>query len=177
MADYLNQNGKKVAIIGSTSCIDFKVVTDVLDRNRERIKMIVSMDADGPDKFAVEWAKENGIPFITFPARWKDPITGQRDKGAGFRRARIAFKYSDAVLAFWDGESEGTAHYMEIAEQMDRKVKLIEFDLKKQQALLEQQKSQEEKAAESELGTHSLPVKSWELPATSPETNPPSETL
>lgn len=123
----LNTEGKAVAVIGSRTFADKAKLFEVLDKNKAKIKLIVSGGARGADSLAVEWATERGMPYLVFPALWKNPETGEHDRGAGFRRNRYIVQYSDIVMAFWDGKSGGTANSLEIAKQLNKPVRIIPF--------------------------------------------------
>lgn len=118
---------KKVAVVGSRSFKDKARLYDVLTKNFERIKLIVSGGAEGADSLAVEWAKDFGIPYLVFPALWRDPFTGVFNKGAGFKRNRNIVEQADVVIAFWDGVSGGTKNTIEISQQVGKPVKIINF--------------------------------------------------
>lgn len=123
----INQTGKRLAVIGSRTCTDEAFVFRVLDKNKDKIKLIVSGGAAGADSLATAWATKNGVPFLVFPAKWHDE-NGKYDRGAGFRRNRDIVQYCDMVLAFWDGVSKGTENSLQIAEQLKKPVKIIQFD-------------------------------------------------
>lgn len=118
---------KKVAVVGSRSFDDRARLYEVLGKNRDRIKLIVSGGAQGADSFATMWATDYGIPYLVFPALWRDPDTGAFDKGAGFRRNRLIVEQCEIVLAFWDGISSGTKNTLEIAKQLNKPIKIISF--------------------------------------------------
>ena len=119
---------KKVAVIGSRIFDDKKRLYDVLTKNRDRIKLIISGGAAGADTFATMWATDYGIPYLVFPALWRDPDTGEFNKGAGFKRNRKIIEQCDVVVAFMvKGGSPGTRHSIQIAEQLQKPIKIIEF--------------------------------------------------
>jgi hypothetical protein len=124
----INYKGKKVAVIGSRSFDDKDRLYKVLNKNKDKIKLIVSGGATGADSIATEWAKDYGIPYLVFPAKWRDPETGEFDRGAGFRRNHSIVRHSDVVIAFWDSVSKGTANSIEIAKQLDKPLKIILFE-------------------------------------------------
>lgn len=120
---------KKVAVIGSRSFEDKKLLYDALTKNYDRIKLIISGGARGADSLAVEWATDYGVPYLVFPALWHNPFTGEHDKGAGFRRNIQIIDQCDVVIAFWDGASRGTSHSLEIAKAKKKPVKIISFGM------------------------------------------------
>jgi hypothetical protein len=118
---------KKLAVVGSRTFDDKVRLYEILTKNYDRIKMIVSGGARGADTLAVEWATDFGIPYLVFPAAWRDPFTGAHDKGAGFRRNRYIVDNCDVVMAFWDGVSGGTAHTIKMAQEAGKPVRIIKF--------------------------------------------------
>jgi len=120
---------KRVAVVGSRTFADKAKLYEVLTKNFDRIRAIVSGGAKGADSLAVEWATDYGIPYLVFPALWRDPFTGVYNKGAGFRRNRQIVEHADVVVAFWDGESAGTAHTIEMARQLNKSLRIIKFSV------------------------------------------------
>lgn len=125
---YLNsiENGLWVAVIGSRLMQDKITVHNWLNKNKAKISVIVSGGASGPDSFAEEWAKEAGIPFVGFYAKWHAE-DGSLDRGAGFRRNHKIIANADVVVAFWDGKSSGTAHSIEMAKQQNKRTIILDF--------------------------------------------------
>ena len=119
---------KRLAVVGSRTFNDKGKLYDVLTKNYDRIKLIISGGAKGADSLAVEWAIDYGIPYLVFPALWRDPFTGVQNKGAGFKRNVLIVEQADVVMAFWDGKSAGTAHTIEMAKQRNKPVRIIKFD-------------------------------------------------
>lgn len=70
----------------------------------EDIAEVVSGTANGADLAGEAWAAECSIPLRRFPADWD-----KHGKVAGKLRNREMADYADALLAFWDGMSSGTA--------------------------------------------------------------------
>jgi len=71
---------------------------------------VVSGGARGADKLGEDWAVKHGRPIETHEANWK--ILG---KSAGYQRNAEMAITSDALVAFWDGESLETKHMIDIA--------------------------------------------------------------
>ena len=122
-----NLKSKKVAVIGSRNFTDKTRLYEVLTKNRDRIKLIVSGGAQGADTFATMWATDYGVPYLVFPALWRDPDTGEFNRGAGFKRNRKIIEQCDVVVAFHDGISKGTLNSLEIATQLGKPIKVIKF--------------------------------------------------
>ncbi len=117
---------EKVAVIGSRTCTDRKLVFDWLDKRINHIKAVVSGGAQGADSLAAEWCKHRGVPLLTYYPKWYS-MDGVYDKGAGFRRNRLIITASDRVVAFHDGVSRGTQHSMDIAKQLNKPLVVINF--------------------------------------------------
>lgn len=116
----------KIAIIGSRTFTDTKKLFDILDKNFEKIGMIVSGGAKGADELGRVYAQERGFPCLIYYPRWRS-VGGDFDRGAGFKRNYEIIKNCDIVLAFWDGVSNGTRHSLELAKQLNKKIKIVNF--------------------------------------------------
>jgi Domain of unknown function (DUF4326)/YspA, cpYpsA-related SLOG family len=137
IVDYLNNNPKKenikknLAVIGSRNFNDKDWVFRILDKNREKIKCIVSGGCkNSADEISHDWAKKTGVPILIYYAAWHDTEDGIVDKSAGFKRNYYIINESDGVLAFWDMKSRGTANSLEIAKQLGKPVKIIDITKK-----------------------------------------------
>ena len=120
----------KVAVVGSRIFNDRKRLYDVLDKNHHRIDMVISGGAKGADSLGREYAESRGLPCLIYYPRWYS-LDGEYDKAAGFKRNFLIIKACDVVLAFWDGKSKGTAHSLDLAKELDKKVKIFLFEPKK----------------------------------------------
>ena len=109
------------------SCIDilFKITeqNDDLDKIR-----IVSGTARGADQLGEQYAKIAGYEISRFPADWDG--LGKR---AGYvRNAEMAkFAVADGnygvLIAFWDGQSKGSKHMIDLAEKYGLEVHIVRF--------------------------------------------------
>lgn len=109
----------KIAIVGSRNFSNLALVrafVQELPRDTE----IVSGGGRGVDTVAVEEATALGMPTKVFPAEWE-----KYGKAAGFRRNIDIVSYADEVVAFWNGESRGTKHAMELARMGHRRLTVI----------------------------------------------------
>ncbi len=97
-----------VAIVGSRDFTDYTLLKATLAKVKSPITGIVSGGARGADALGGRYAREHEIPLTEFPAQWKR-ADGSTDRGAGMRRNTDIVNAAEALVAFWDGESRGTA--------------------------------------------------------------------
>lgn len=96
-----------------------------LDQVREYVRslprdtIIVSGGARGVDTAAEYEANVQAMQTMIFPADWE-----RLGKRAGFERNKSIIAYADEVVAFWDGESKGTFHSIELARKKGIPVKV-----------------------------------------------------
>jgi hypothetical protein len=88
------------------------VVQSIVDR-LSNVDEIVSGDARGADAQGVTYAIQHNIPVKHFPANWD-----KFGKSAGFIRNAEMGEYVDALIAFWDGQSRGTAHMIQTMKRL-----------------------------------------------------------
>lgn len=105
-----------VAIIGSRT---IKTVNFSRFINKDHVAQIVSGGANGVDKLAEDWAKQNRIDFVEFKPNYK--IYGKR---APLVRDEEIIDYCDVVIAFWDKKSSGTLYTLQYATKMNRPIYL-----------------------------------------------------
>lgn len=78
---------------------------------------IISGGARGVDSVAAEAAKARGLAVVVYLPDWK--THGRR---AGLVRNHDIVAAADAVTAFWDGKSSGTAYTIRIAQKAGKPV-------------------------------------------------------
>lgn len=83
---------------------------------------IVSGMARGADALGVRFAKEFDVLLHEFPADWNT-----HGKRAGFMRNDDMSKFADGLLAFWDGQSRGTAHMIETMRKAGKPVHVVRY--------------------------------------------------
>lgn len=107
----------KVLVCGSRKFGAPDVVRDALDHMAAMngIDLVIEGCASGPDRCAEEWAAEWGVPIEHHPADW-----ARYGKSAGHRRNSEMLRDGrpDMVVAFWDGQSAGTAGMVKSAERL-----------------------------------------------------------
>lgn len=83
---------------------------------------IVSGTARGADKLGERFAKEYRTNLAEFPADWD-----KHGKSAGYIRNGIMADYADACVVFWDGESRGTQHMVDLATKKGITVHIVRY--------------------------------------------------
>jgi predicted Rossmann fold nucleotide-binding protein DprA/Smf involved in DNA uptake len=107
----------KVIIAGSRSIVDYEIVRKAIEESKFNIDIVVSGCARGVDTFGEQWAIENNIKIEKHPADWN-----RYGKRAGYLRNEEMAKVADALIAVWDGESNGTAHMIKLALKYKLKI-------------------------------------------------------
>ena len=124
---------KKVKVIvgGSRSFTDAKLLkekcdyylSDAVAKNYDI--EIVSGTAKGADRLGENYALEKGYHIAFFPANWSG-----YGKRAGYLRNEEMANYADALICFWDGESRGTMHMIDIAKKKGLPVRIVKYSKK-----------------------------------------------
>ena len=109
----------RLAVIGSRGFDDYELLEKVLDiiqrGNRLSFDTIVSGGANGADSLAERYAIKNDIKTDIYPADWN-----KHGKSAGYIRNVDIWDNSDFGVAFWDGESKGTAHSFKLSIKQNK---------------------------------------------------------
>ena len=115
----------KVIVAGGRDFSDYQLLVEKCDKylaNKANIE-IVSGTAKGADSLGERYANEKGYSVKTFPADW-----GAFGKRAGYLRNEQMANYANALIAFWDGESRGTKHMIDIATEKGLLVKVTPYN-------------------------------------------------
>ncbi len=78
---------------------------------------VITGGARGVDRIAHDIATEAGVDTRVFPAEWN-----KHGRRAGYLRNVEMARHATHLLAFWDGESRGTKHMMDIATERGLRV-------------------------------------------------------
>lgn len=100
-------------VTGSRTFNDFELLERRLDKLlAQKIAdiTIYSGTSNGADKLGELYANQRGFKIKRFPA----------DRGEMVKNA-------DALVAFWDGHSEGTKHMINLAKKNNLKIRVIEI--------------------------------------------------
>ena len=82
----------------------------------------VSGKARGADSLGERYARENNYKIAEFPAKWNE--FGKR---AGYIRNEEMAKYADACVCFWDYQSKGTKHMINLAKAYSLKLRVVKY--------------------------------------------------
>lgn len=122
-------------VVGSRTFRDYDLMREKLDHLLSRYTSmcvpicIVSGGARGADTLAERYAKERNYELEVFPADWD-----KYGKSAGYRRNREMHRFISqcnrdcGCVAFWDGQSRGTAHNFKLAEEYNVPLRIVRFE-------------------------------------------------
>lgn len=115
----------RVIIAGGRDFNDYQLLKTKMDsllRNKSKV-IIVSGGARGADSLGERYAKERGLEITKYPADWD-----RYGKSAGYRRNEQMAQNADALVAFWDGQSKGTAHMIQIGQSKGLQTRTIRYE-------------------------------------------------
>ena len=123
------QEASRVIIAGGRDFDDYEYMSTKLNElfkdqnmfNNKAIKVISGM-AKGADTLGIRYADEHKLTKILFPANWK-----VYPRIAGFLRNYDMLSIATHLITFWDGESSGTKHMIEIAQMKGIPVWVFEY--------------------------------------------------
>lgn len=120
----------RTIIAGSRGVGSVSLVAEAVAAAGWTPSVVVSGAARGADKAGEEWAEANGIPVDPYPADWDE-----HGEAAGFLRNAEMARNADALIALWDGESEGTRHMIECAKAQGLRVYIHKCETRVQRML------------------------------------------
>ena len=78
--------------------------------------------ARGADMLAYSLWANNRMPIHNFPANWN-----KHGKSAGYKRNQEMGEFADAAVCFWDGNSKGTKHMIDIMNRLNKPVYVVRY--------------------------------------------------
>lgn len=122
----------KVIIAGSRSVSDIKHVEFAVANSGFEITEVVSGGAPGVDRLGENWAYRNKVHIEQFIPEWKKTINHKViiDKSAGYRRNRLMGDYADALIAVYDGSSNGTKGMIDYMQRLKKPVCIYNVNTK-----------------------------------------------
>ena len=119
----------KVIIAGTRDFKNYELLKQKMDKilanrvkNNEEI-IIISGTARGADKLGERYAREKGYKIERYPANWD-----KYGKRAGYIRNEQMAKVADACVCFWDEQSKGTKHMIDLAKQYKLALRVINYN-------------------------------------------------
>ncbi len=116
----------KIIIAGSRSFSNYQLLKQecnkFIQENQLDNVTIISGNARGADKLGEKYAKEHNYKCCIMPADWN-----QYGKRAGYLRNADMAKQANALIAFWDGQSRGTYHMIELSKKQNLKIKTVVY--------------------------------------------------
>ena len=118
----------KVIVAGSRDFGNYKLLEQKLNRLlsakvvAEDEIVVISGCARGADSLGELYAKTKGYAVERHPADWD-----KNGRSAGYIRNEQMAEVADALVAFWDGKSRGTAHMIETMNRLHKPVRVVRF--------------------------------------------------
>ncbi len=113
----------KIIIAGSRSFNDFGLLRETMKKLYYPNEVeVVCGGARGADNLGAQWARRLGFKVHNFPANWD--AYGKR---AGYLRNKQMGEFCDEAVIFWDGESKGAQHMINIMDELGKPVHIVKF--------------------------------------------------
>lgn len=113
----------RVIIAGSREGVTEKHVLYAVLLSGFEISSVVSGRAKGADTYGELFAATVGLPCVDMEADWD-----AHGRAAGHIRNRQMAKNADALIAVWDGQSDGTRNMIATARELGLKVFVFRTD-------------------------------------------------
>lgn len=118
----------RIVVAGSRNFRDYALLERTLDRLTKNFTvdpLIISGTAAGADRMGEHYAERRGLECLRMPADWEQ----YGKKRAGYIRNVEMAKRGTHCACFWDGESPGTKHMIDIwtAQHGDRLLCVIRY--------------------------------------------------
>jgi len=118
----------KLIIAGGRSFKDYQllkseVMSFIVNNAHTKDIEIISGKAIGADLLGERFATEYNFKLIEMPADWD-----RYGKSAGYIRNKEMAKIATHCICFWDGESKGTKHMIDLANTFNLITKVIRYD-------------------------------------------------
>lgn len=84
--------------------------------------IVISGTARGADKLGEEYANTHNLRLVRCPAEWN-----KYGKSAGYKRNALMADIATHLLAFWDGNSRGTKHMIDLATSKGLEVTVVKY--------------------------------------------------
>lgn len=109
-----------VAVVGSRTFNDYDLLESEILKSNLDIKCIVSGGAKGADQLAERFAKKYNLDTVILIPEWN-----KHGKSAGYKKNKDIIDACDLCIAFWDGQSTGTKHTIDLAQEVKKPLIII----------------------------------------------------
>ncbi len=113
----------RIAVGGSRNFTDYNVIKEVLDDFFLEGDILLSGNAPGADRLGERYAAEHGIECKIIPSEWD-----KHGLKATMMRNEVLLRAADFAILFWDGESEGSKHMIDIALRAKKLLAVVRLD-------------------------------------------------
>ena len=97
---------------------------DITNENKKQIGFITGLEISGAESFIIKFCKEYDLAICPFELDWENK-KGKIDKASYFKRNEEMLIYSNRLVSFFDGESKGVQHLLDLAESSKLKRNII----------------------------------------------------
>lgn len=115
----------RLIIAGGRTFTNLALMTEKLDAllvyTTEPVT-IISGTANGADKLGEQYARLRGYEVEQYPAQWD--VYG---RSAGYKRNEQMAGVATACVVFWDGESKGSKHMIDLATKRKLQLRVIQY--------------------------------------------------
>ena len=114
-----------IIVAGSRTFDDYEFLRSKLDyyfSHKSHNIQIVCGEAEGADQLGKKYAEEKGYNVLSFPDQ--SNIFGSFAK---YKRNREMARVADALVAFWDGESKGTAQLIQVMKEAGKPIRIVYY--------------------------------------------------
>jgi hypothetical protein len=113
----------RIIVAGGRDFSDYELLRAKLGRLLDPTSTtIISGGARGADALSERYAHEHGLPIERYPADWE-----RFGRGAGYKRNEQMARAATGLVAFWNGESRGTKHMIDIARTAGLAVRVVRY--------------------------------------------------
>lgn len=117
----------KLIIAGGRDFNDYNLLEETCDFMLSKLAethqiQIISGGAAGADTMGARYAGHRGFDLIVMKADWD-----KHGKSAGYKRNAEMAAVATHLIAFWDGQSRGTNHMINIANDKNLKSHIVKY--------------------------------------------------
>jgi len=105
----------------SLNDMEWEFILHFSEYDNDQVEIVSGM-ARGADSVGIELAKKYDLVVHEYPALWNT-----HGKSAGYKRNTQMAENATHLLAFWNGESKGTGHMIDIARRRGLEVIVVTY--------------------------------------------------